>query len=182
MHSIRKEFGGKSGFRPSPIKVLTVLSAEHDSNDPQDRRDLAEKEMFTAALAAAGGSRDSLNSIRHIHSFSRGRLIWRPDRFLSTIGKLHTLSCLHRNVVMSTLHVASLLRAANVLAEIILNSPQAIPPHLDQYARAVAGLIGRIYKGIDTYSLPCLKDQIAPPTVMDVVNRLRNRLDQPALQ
>jgi hypothetical protein len=169
-----------AGFRPPPMRIVTVIKAEHDPQEQNPAQ--AEAAMLDAVLTAIGGPPAStLSPDRNVWSFSRGRVIWRPDRFLSTMRNLHTLGCLHRNVLMGTLQVASLLRAVELLVANLVGTGAPVPPWIEPYARMLAGLVGRIYGGIETYAQASLRTMIGQPQPRSQADRLRNRFNLPPL-
>jgi hypothetical protein len=170
--------GVAPGFRPNPSRVFTITQGQYDSTDHAAE----EAVMRQLVLGMLGAPDPNLAPQRHIYGFSQNAVIWRPDRFASTMPNLHTLGCLHRNVVAAGIHVASLLRAAAVLVAEVVDPQIPIPPLLDNYTRAVAGSLGRMYGGVDTYKLPWIRSQIDEPTASSMVNRLRARVDQGPLK
>ena len=169
----------EAGFRPPPMFVLTVVDAKRDAAEADPAA--AEKAMMNAAISAVGGNPDAkIASDRNIYTFSRGRLIWRPDRALSNGGQVHTLGCLHRNITMATTQVASLLRGAEVLSALVKDG-QGLPARIEPYARMVGGTIGRIYGGIETYHQGCLRSQIAAANAKGGIDALRQALNLPPL-
>jgi hypothetical protein len=162
------------------MRIVTVIKAEHDPQEPNPAQ--AEAAMLDAVLTAIGGPPAStLSPDRNVWSFSRGRVIWRPDRFLSTMRNLHTLGCLHRNVLMGTLQVASLLRAIDLMVANLVGTGAPVPPWIEPYARMLAGLIGRIYGGMETYAQGSLRTMIGQPQPRSQADRLRDRFNLPPL-
>jgi hypothetical protein len=162
------------GLRPSPLRVLTVIKAEEDGDPSQIAAN--QQAMLEAVIAAAGGPLN-LTPQRDIYAWSRGAVVWRPDRFLAKNPNLHTLGCLHRNVVLASLNVASLLRAAAILDAQLGQSTDPVPFRLNPYARAVAGVLGRIYGGDEAYTLPCIQQFIDDRRQQPMVSRLRKVFD-----
>ncbi len=150
-----------AGFRPRPTRILTVIRAQHDGS--QDSREAEEMAMRDAVLTAAGGRPNPrLEPEGDIYLFPRSLVIWQPEGFLSSVPNLHTLGCLHRNAVIATLHVASLLRATEVLVREVVNSGNPISPRVELYAKAVGTILGRIYgRAWDTYSAPWMPSRIS---------------------
>ncbi len=169
-----------AGFRPAPLRIVTVIKAEHDPQEQHPAQ--AEAAMLDAVLTAIGGPPSAtLTPNRDIWVFPLGRVIWRPDRFLSTMRNLHTLGCLHRNVVMGTLQVASLLRGIDLLVANVVGTGGPVPPWIEPYARMIAGLIGRIYGGTETYAQPSLQLMIGQRQPRSQADKLRNRFNLPPL-
>jgi hypothetical protein len=184
-----KGFGlSESDFAPESIKILTVISAEHD---PQEKdKAAAEGEILTAVLASVGGNPSSpVTPVKNIYALPHARVIWRPDCFLSNQKGLHKLGCLHRNVTMATLHLSSLLGCADAMVTDFVQNGST-PAGAAPYERAVAGLFGRIYGSQDddtkkqedkqAYRQQCLRSQI--DEAIDTVNQLRFRVEMPALK
>lgn len=170
----------EAGFRPQPMLVLTVVDAKHEAAEADPAA--AEKTMMNAAISAVGGNPNAeIASERDVYTFSRGRLVWRPDRALSNGGQVHTLGCLHRNITMATTQVASLLRGAEVLSALVKDGDQGLSARIEPYARMVGGTIGRIYGGIETYRQECLRSQIAAANAKGSIDALRQALNLPPL-
>jgi hypothetical protein len=174
LDKVREEAFGKidEGYRPEPIRILTIVRAHNETADT----DVAglQRAALNAAISAAGGDPDGkVSSAKNIYSFSRGRVIWRPDRAAATQKNIHTLGCLHRNIELATMQVASLLRGAALLGAVADSNNDSFPPRVEPYARAIAGLIGRINGGRDTYFQECLSDQIAEANARGAIDALR---------
>jgi hypothetical protein len=163
-----------------PTRILTMIAAGHD---PQEKeKDAAEAAMLRDVLISAGASPAAkVMPAKDIYALPHARVIWRPDCFLSPQKGLHKLGCLHRNVTVSTMHVASIIRAAEVMmAEI--NDSGKITPRVEMYGRPIAGLLGRLNSLDDryVYKLQCLRDQITEAKA--TINHLRDRFDMSPLQ
>ena len=179
---LRKEAFGDidAGYRPSPHRTLTVVHAQHEPAETDQAA--AKKALFDAAISAAGGDPEQqIPFSRNIYVISRNRVIWRPDCAVTEPGQLHVLGCLHRNVTMGTLQVASLLRAAEVLGGVYRDQNNVLPARIDPYAYRVGGIIARIHGGIDTYAQDCLRDQIAAANAQGQLNLLRQATGMPKL-
>jgi hypothetical protein len=88
---------------------------------------------------------------------------------------VHTMGCLHRNITLATLQVASLLRCA----ELIGGTPgAAVLQRINPYARKMAGLIGRINGGTETYRQKCLQHQVSLANAKGAIDGLRRALGQ----
>lgn len=170
----REAFGDLEEREPErPLCILTVVRAAPEAGDTE----ATTAALRQACIEAAGGDPSGPARVAEsITTWPRGRLIWRPDRMLATHSGVHTLGCLHRNVVMGSLQVASLLAACDAVLDVIDNANNKIPPRLDSFARAVAGLIGRIKGGVDTYAQACLADQIEAADQGGRISRLRASL------
>lgn len=164
-------------FEPESFKIVTIIAGEITGSD----KPAEQESMLNSLLAAAGRGMNAVSPPGDVFVLSENRLIWRPDAFLNTSTNIHTLGCLHRNVTMATLHVATLIRSAEIIVTEFIENGSQVPVSIEPYARLVAGLLGRIY-GNDrhTYKLPASKDQIA--RARPVINALRDRLDMEMLQ
>jgi hypothetical protein len=161
-----------------PIRILTVITAEHDPNETD--KPAAEAAMLQDVLIAGGGTPAlPITPAKNIYALPHSRVIWRPDCFLSKQKGLHTLGCLHRNITMATLHAASVIKAAEAAMAVIDNVAN-VPTRVGSYAYAIGDLLGRMNDASEkyVYKQQCLRDQIAEAKTM--INRLRaNRLLQP---
>jgi hypothetical protein len=162
------------GHRPIPIRVITIVAAEADPGDEDDAT--GQSDVLRGAISAVDGNPAvEIKPAKDVYATPRFRVIWRPDRALSPTGKIHTLGCLHRNVLMPTLQVASLLRGAELLRASLANPDDAFPPRVEPYARATAGLIGRINgdPAKPASSKPWLREQIAVANANGTIDDLR---------
>jgi hypothetical protein len=161
----------EAGFRPPPMRVLTVVDAKFEPTDKD--QEAATKALLNAGISAAGGNPNGkIETDRDVYGFSRGRLVWRPDRSLAGGGDVHTLGCLHRNITMATTQVASLLRAAEGLSAVLENGGR-LAARVDPYAHVVGGTLGRIYGGSKTYRQGCLRSQIRAANETGRIDALR---------
>lgn len=176
----REAFGEiQAGYRPEPMRILTIVRAKHGTENI-DQTEL-EVALRNAVISAAGGDPNSKTApVRNIYAFSRARVIWRSDRAFGESREIHTLGCLHRNIVMATLQVMSLLRGAEVLAAAAEDQGR-LSPRIEPYARRLAGIIGRIHGGKETYFQECLRDQIAAANEKGRLDGLRQVVEMEPL-
>ena len=170
----------EAGLRPPPMHVLTVVDAKHEAADTD--QEAAKKALLNTAISAVGGNAgEKIAPDGDIFTFSRGRVIWNPNRALLDGGKLHTLGCLHRNITIATTQVASLLRGAEVLNGFVEDGGPGLAARVEPYARVIGGTIARIYGGKQTYRQECLRAQIAAANAKGGIDALRQALNLPPL-
>ncbi|ARN82636.1 hypothetical protein [Methylocystis bryophila] len=160
----------ESGFQPDPFCVLTVVSAR-----PEQPRNAAASDrlMLEAAISAVGGNAAASGPAKDsaVISLPKGRLIWRPDKARADRGTTHTLGCLHRNITLATMQVASLLSGVDATLAALEEAKGAMAPRVEPYARRLVEKIKQIHAmGRDTYDQLCLHRQIEP--AKGTVNRL----------
>lgn len=165
LDKLRKEAFGDvdAGYRPPPLQILTVVRAKQEPAETDQAG--AHKALLNAAISAAGGDpAQQPPPSRNIYLASRNRVIWRPDRAVTAPGQIHTLGCLHRNVTMATMQVASLVRAAEVLGGVYRDQNNVLPARIEPYARRVSGIIaGFTAASRPTPRIACAT-RLPPPT------------------
>jgi hypothetical protein len=165
-----------AGHRPNPIRIITIVAAEADRADKNQAN--AQSDVLKAAISAVDGNPNvEIKPAKDVYATPRFRVVWRPDRVLSPAGKLHTLGCLHRNVLMATLQLASLLRGAELLRASLASPKDTFSARVEPYARAIASLIGRINgdPAKPDSTKPWLRDQIAAANATGAIDELRMR-------
>jgi len=172
LDAVRGEAFGSvdAGYRPDPLTVLTLLNASAAETEDAS----AAEPFLRVALSIVGADPDTKpQPDRSIYAADRGRVIWRRDRAVSPAQNLHTLGCLHRNVTVSSMQIASLLRAADMLGALCEDRGNDLPSRIEPFGRTVAGLIARIYGGKGIYSAPFLRAQIAAANAHGRLSALR---------
>lgn len=114
-----------------------------------------------------------------IYHQKRGRAVWFPIP-LTAHGKRkrHTLSCYHRNLVLTSLQVESLSHLMILAAEDeeLRNQGFLTPPIYEFCARRAAGILGQLYGSVQTYTSPSAKIQIDENDWKDSINTVRLKL------
>ena len=174
LDQLRQEaFGAiEPGAQPDPLRILTVVSAQADPADKKPKD--TERAVLQAAITAIGGNAEAATRPEpgsHIHVLSKGRVIWRPDKARAARGNTHTMGCLHRNIVVATTQVASLLRGVDAFLAALEEDNGAMAPRAEPYAKRLAEQLAQIHGGKDTYDQACLRSQTE--AAKDRINRLR---------
>jgi len=104
----------------------------------------------------------------------RGRAVWFPGQFRPTQPSLHGLGCYHRNLVLGSLQVESLLGLA-AATEYEFRQAAAVPNGIQRFAQLAAGLLARLCTGANSYRSASLQAQIAQSPQLADVNALRAR-------
>jgi hypothetical protein len=171
------------GVRNNPMflesmSVLSIISTEAEASDTAQ----VEQDLLAAALDCIGGRPDATSQPAlgsDIHTPSKGRVVWRPDKARAASGETHTLGCLHRNLVLSTLQTASLIAGLDAALAALQQASNALQPRVEAYFRRLAKQLEQIHTGTDTYNLDCLRRQTE--AAKDRMNRLRGILGWRAL-
>jgi hypothetical protein len=173
----REAFGAADGAGGMPFTTVTVIRA---TPEPSDKAS-ASTAFVDTALSLAGIQRDGKTAPdRAIYAQSRGRVVWRQDYATEADGKRHALGCLHRNVSIATMQVASLIQAATQLAT-VGDRKGALDARIEPFGRVVAGLLARVYGGA-TWAPPFLRDQIKDANEHGSLNGLRVLCNMSPLQ
>ena len=107
-----------------------------------------------------------------LYGRARGRAIWFPGLFTQKTGKLRSLTCYHRNLVFTSLQVESLCGLISLTAKNLQNGIPLHGCHRDCAKRA-AGILGRLYGGVNTYRSWSPKAQIEQNKLVEVLNEVR---------
>lgn len=165
----REAFGDVPPSQANPFITLTIVRATKDPGDDDSAGDAFVK----AGLGIVGaGSNTKVSPDDAIYAHGHGRFIWRSDYACEKAGARHTLSCLHRNVAVATMQVASLVKAAEMLAA-ANEGKSTFPTRIEAFASAVAGTIGRIYGKNKTWPKQFLTDQIAAANKQSDLSKVR---------
>jgi hypothetical protein len=179
LEASRSEAFGADGTGVKTFTILTICQASADKSESESEAD----PFIKAALALVDADpTGNVPADRAIYAVPRGRVIWRRDRALLRDSRVHTLSCLHRNVGMATLQAASLLQAAEMLSAAYDEGHGALPARVEPYARKVAGVIGRIFGLRETYAAPFLRTQILEVKAHSRLDELRTQLGMEVLK
>lgn len=165
----REAFGDVPPSQANPFITRTIVRATKD----QGEDDSAADPFVKTGLAIVGAGPNTKVSLDDaIYAHGHGRFIWRSDYAFDKDGKRHTLACLHRNVSVSTMQVASLVKAAEMLAA-ANEGKSTFPTRIEAFASAVAGAIGRIYGQKKTWPKQFLTDQIAAANKQSDLSKVR---------
>jgi hypothetical protein len=108
-----------------------------------------------------------------LYGRERGRAVWFPALFTQKGGDLHSLSCYHRNLVLASLQVESLSGAISETAKQIGDGLPLSVGHRE-CARRAAGILGRLYGGVDTYRSWSPRVHIEQNGLVTVLNDVRD--------
>ncbi len=93
-----------------------------------------------------------------LYGAKRGRFVWFPAGF----GFAKKLPCYHQNLAVASMHTESLLSLVTEAAD-LLAAGKTMPDFSVTYGNCVqlaAGLLGRLYGGVDTYRSHSVREQI----------------------
>jgi hypothetical protein len=109
---------------------------------------------------------------------AHGHAIWFPA---PAVAGRRTLSCYHRNQLFAALQVESLSEMLRRVDQ-QLTAGGALSPAADQCAKLAAGIVGRLYGGVDdTYRSGSARQHIERRGFVDAVNSMRTRYRVPLL-
>lgn len=112
-----------------------------------------------------------------LYGYSRGRVVWFPCSFIKNNRTVHTLSCYHRNLLLTSMQVESLCWLVSMAAESIRND-MPLPVTQRECSRRAAGILGRLYGGKDTtYQSWSPRIQIEQNNLVDDLNIVRTHFD-----
>jgi hypothetical protein len=172
----KEAFGDAPRAQTIPYVTLTMVQAKGDDKDDASE----DKQFVKAALSIVGVDPDStISPDGSIYARGHGRVVWRRDYALNDPRSRHTLGCLHRNVWIGTMQVASLLKAADMLAA-ASDGQSVFGARIGQFASAVAGTLGRIH-GQKAWPKQFLTDQIAKGNQQGGLSDLRVRCNMTPL-
>ncbi len=180
---------GISSFEP--FTVFTPLQGSR-INPSQNISHSGIHQMLEAVTTWKGASQDSLPNLNDvsfqfpvtyssqvgslIYHHRRGRAVWFPVPLISQ-RKRRTLSCYHRNMVLTALHVESLSKLMILAAEDFINQGLLTPVTYEFCAKRAAGILGQLYGCAKTYSSPSIKIQIDENDWKDSINAVRSNLN-----
>ncbi len=111
-----------------------------------------------------------------IYGLKRARVLWFPEYFVKPDKKKRCtkLGCYHRNLSLASLQTESLINLTTLIYPHIENG-SFIPEPSGGFSKKAAGLIGRIYGGVqdETYRSGSLRKQIDDSGMVNIINRVR---------
>jgi hypothetical protein len=120
-----------------------------------------------------------------LYGRARGRAVWFPGLFTKKnegkTKKHRSLTCYHRNLVFTSLQVESLSGLISVTAKRLRDGRSLNGSHRECAKRA-AGILGRLYGGIDTYRSWSPRAQIEQNNLVEDLNQVRGHFNMPSLQ
>lgn len=116
-----------------------------------------------------------------LYKQNRGRAVWFPGFFTMPTGRVRTLGCYHRNLVLASMQVESLATFAAATVEYVAQDEQLLDAHYDA-ARRAGDVLGRFYGGAQSiYRTQSVRAQMDDGKFVDAINAMRGSVDRPPL-
>jgi hypothetical protein len=178
-----------------PFTVLTVVQGENVDLEPLPENGEVHRmlEAVTAwpnrwrscplpALAEARLQASAVSTADAVYGRKRGRTIWFPEQFRHHGAAIHALSCYHRNLVLASMAVESLVALAEATNRVVA-AGQRLPPDHQSCARHAARILGQLYGGANsTYRTMSTAVQIDQNEYVPPINKLRRFFNLHQLQ
>jgi hypothetical protein len=178
-----------------PFTVLTVVQAEGVDFEPPPENGEVHR-MLEAVTAWPNGWRScplpALDQVKLetglvgaadvFYGRKRGRAIWFPEQFCDQGVDAHTLSCYHRNILLASMTVESLVALVKAANEVIERGMR-LSPDEQSCARHAARILGQLYGGAaSSYGTMSTNAQIDQNDYAPPIGQLRRYFNMYALE
>jgi hypothetical protein len=188
--------GAPHGARTvEPFTVLTVVQGEGVDLEPLPEYGEVHRmlEAVTAwpnrwrtcplpALAQVRLQSGLPSEVDVFYGRKRGRAVWFPEQLCPQPDDIHALSCYHRNIVLASMTVESLVGLVKAANEVI-DRGMRLSPDEHACARHASRILGQLYGGASsTYGTMSTNVQIADNEYIPPINQLRRFFNMHSLE